>query len=86
MTEYADADDEAVLQAATPETTGHPDLCSFLDSDDAPRMRALVDAILQDSPPVEGRDYTAFAEDNDGRTIAFWLMRVLCLGQDDHEG
>ncbi len=83
MREYGDADDEAALLEASPETTGYATELEYLESDDYPRMRAHVDAILRDDPPREGVDYSAAVEDNDGRLISFWLMQVLCLGEDD---
>jgi hypothetical protein len=49
-------------------------------------MRLQADALLQDDPPCEGVDYSAAVEDNSGRLIAFWLLKVLYLGDDDGTG
>jgi hypothetical protein len=53
MQEYADADDEAAVLAADPDN--YPTELKYLMSDDYPRMRAHVDAVLKDDPPRERR-------------------------------
>jgi hypothetical protein len=80
MQEYADADDEAAYVVIG----NSPAPRELLLDNGYPRMRAHVDAVLQDDPPREGVDYSAAVEDNDGRVIAFWLMRVLCFREDDY--
>jgi len=39
-------------------------------------MRATVDSILTDDPPVPGKPYGALVEDNDGRMVSFWIAVV----------
>ena len=80
MQEYADADDEAAYVVIG----NSPAPRELLLDNGYPRMRAHVDAVLQDDPPREGVDYNTAVEDNDGRVIAFWLMKVLCLREGDH--
>ena len=82
MREYADADDEATALAFSPETTGYATDLDHLASETHPRMRARVEVILTDNPPSECDLYAAWVEDGAGRRIAFWLMKVLCLGDD----
>ncbi|MEX5718365.1 hypothetical protein [Geodermatophilus maliterrae] len=79
MQEYADADDEAAYVVIG----DSPAPRELLLDGGYPRMRMHADAVLQDDPPREGVDYSAAVEDNSGRLIAFWLLRVLCLGEDD---
>lgn len=79
MEEYGDADDEVAYELIG----NSPAPRELLLDCGYPRMRAHVDAILRDDPPQEGYDYSAAVEDNSGQLIAFWLMKVLCLGEDE---
>jgi hypothetical protein len=79
MTDYAEADDEAAYVVIGDSPAPH----ELLLDGGFPRMRMHADLVLQDNPPREGVDYSAAVEDNGGRLIAFWLLKVLCLGEDD---
>jgi len=79
MQEYGDADDEAAYAVIG----NSPAPRELLLDDGFPRMRAHVDAVLQEDPPREGVDYSAAVEDNSGRLIAFWLIKVLCIREND---
>ena len=78
MREYADEDDDAAFDSATPDTTGYSSYEDWIASGDAPNMLATVQSILPDDPPVEDQDYRATVEDSSMRMVAFWLLRVGC--------
>lgn len=54
MRDYAEEDDDAAFDAAHPDLTGYTSFEDWLASDDAPSMRATVDAILRDDGPLAG--------------------------------
>lgn len=80
MREYADRDDEATgealpTDAETARAHGYTVTDDGIDyGDDKPAMLATVEAILADDGPDACNVYwSAYAEDGQGRRIAFWL-------------
>lgn len=81
MRSYSDADDDQAFADAGAEDMTLAEENAWLASDEAPTMRAHVNAILRDDPPQENSDVGYFIEDHDMRLICFWLINAAC----DHE-
>lgn len=81
MREHADEDDDRALLDVSPDAYASEE--EWLASDDYPSMRATVEAVLTDDPPVEEQDYTAVVENAAHERVSFWLIRVLCSGPSE---
>jgi len=78
MRYYADEDDEEAFADAGAEAMTLAQENEWLASDEAPSMRAHVDAVRKDDPPQDGRKVGYFIEDHRLRLVAFWLVKSSC--------
>jgi hypothetical protein len=79
MREYADADDDQAYADRFPEHMTAEEDAAWWDSDEVPAMRAHVDAVLKDDPPVPTHNTSYLIEDRQLRLLNFWLMKVTCI-------